>query len=63
MEVNINDILVKTRDELHWQHLQEYFEVVKNFEMKLNLDKFVFMVESGKFLSYTVNQREYVNLV
>ena len=64
MEVNINDMLVKTRDELHQHHLQESFDVMKNFGMKLNLDKFVFMVESEKILSYIVSQRGIdVNLV
>ena len=37
---------------------------MKNFGMKLNLDKFVFMVESEKILSYIVSQRGIdVNLV
>ena len=37
---------------------------MKIFGMKLNLDKFVFMVESEKILSYIVSQRGIdVNLV
>ena len=58
MEVYIDDMLVKSvKDELHITHLAEAFQVLKSYNMKLNLAKCAFGVSPGKFLSFIVNSR------
>ena len=58
MEVYIDDMLVKSvKDELHIAHLAESFQVLKNYNMKLNPTKCAFGVSAGKFLSFMVNSR------
>ena len=58
MEVYIDDILVKSvKAELHIAHLAESFQVLKNYNMKLNLTKCAFGVSAGKFLGFMVNNR------
>ena len=58
MEVYIDDMLVKSvKAELHVAHLAESFQVLKNYNMKLNLTKCAFEVSIGKFLGFTVNSR------
>lgn len=58
MEVYIDDMLVKTKKaEDHVDHLQETFEVLKKYGMKLNPSKCSFGVPAGKFLGYIVTQR------
>ena len=56
MEVYIDDMLVKSvKAELHVAHLAESFQVLKNYNMKLNPTKCAFRVSSGKFLGFIVN--------
>ncbi|XP_074324151.1 uncharacterized protein LOC141661067 [Apium graveolens] len=58
MEVYVDDMLVKsevTSD--HIKHLTEMFNILRRFRMKLNPQKCVFGVESGKFLGFIVNHR------
>ncbi|XP_074364003.1 uncharacterized protein LOC141704715 [Apium graveolens] len=58
MEVYVDDMLVKsevTTD--HIKHLMEMFNILRRFRMKLNPQKCVFGVESGKFLGFIVNHR------
>ena len=58
MEVYVVDMLVKslaTTD--HIDHLQETFNILRSYHMKLNLEKCAFGVGSGKFLGFMVNQR------
>ncbi|XP_074360580.1 uncharacterized protein LOC141700792 [Apium graveolens] len=58
MEVYVDDMLVKsevTSD--HIKHLMEMFNILRRFRMKLNPQKCVFGVESGKFLGFIVNHR------
>ena len=51
MEVYIDDMLVKSvKVELHVAHLAELFQVLKNYNMKLNPTKCAFGVSTGKFL-------------
>ena len=58
MEVYIDDMLVKpVKAELHIAHLTESFQVLKNYNMKLNPTKCAFGVLAGKFLSFMVNSR------
>ena len=58
MEVYIDDMLVKSvKDGLHVAHLVEPFQVLKNYNMKLNPTKCAFGVSVGKFLGFIVNSR------
>ena len=58
MEVYIDDMLVKsTIAGLHIAHLSEAFQILRNYNMKLNPAKCVFGVSAGKFLGFIVNHR------
>ena len=58
MEVYIDDMLVKyTTAELHVAHLPKEFQILRNYNMKLNPDKRAFGVSAGKFLGFIVNHR------
>ena len=58
MEVYIDDMLVKsTTDELHIAHLDEAFQILKKYNMKLNPTKCTFGVSAGKFLGFIFNNR------
>ena len=56
MEVYIDDMLVKSvKAKLHVAHLAESFQVLKNYNMKLNPTKCAFGVSARKFLGFIVN--------
>ena len=58
MEVYIDDILVKsTTAELHIAHLSEAFQILREYNMKLNPAKCAFGVSAEKFLGFIVNNR------
>ena len=58
MEVYIDNMLVKSvKAELHVAHLAESFQVLKNYNIKLNPTKCAFGVSTGKFLDFIVNSR------
>ena len=58
MEVYIEDMLVKsTMAELHIAHLFEAFQIMREYNMKLNPAKCAFGVSAGKFLGFIVNNR------
>ena len=58
MEVYMDDMLVKSvKAELHIIHLAEAFQVLKSYNMKLNLAKCTFGVSTEKFLCFIVNSR------
>ena len=58
MEVYIDDMLVKsTTAGLHITHLSEAFQILRNYNMKLNPAKCAFGVSAGKFLGFIVNHR------
>ena len=58
MEVYVDDILVKSKEELaHLDDLKETFVTLKQYQMKLNPSKCVFGVGLGKFLGFVVSQR------
>ena len=58
VEVYVDDMLVKSIDEgNHLDDLQETFETLRQYKMKLNPSKCAFGVSSGKFLGFMVLQR------
>ena len=58
MEVYIDNMLVKsTTTELHITHLSEAFQILRNYNMKLNPAKCAFWVSAGKLLGFIVNHR------
>nr|XP_023887399.1 uncharacterized protein LOC111999501 [Quercus suber] len=58
VEVYVDDMLVKSLDEgSHLDDLQETFETLRRYKMKLNPSKCAFGVSSGKFLGFMVSER------
>ena len=58
MEVYIDDMLVKSKEcPDHVGHLQEAFELLRAYGMKLNSSKCAFRVCTGLFLGFLVTQR------
>ena len=53
MEVYVDDMLVKSKEEsAHLDDLQETFTILKKYQMKLNPNKCTFGVAFGKFLGF-----------
>ena len=51
-------MLVKSQDEgEHLNDLQETFNTLRQYNMKLNPSKYAFGVSSGKFLDFMVSHR------
>ena len=58
VEVYVNDMLVKILDEEKYlDDLQETFDTLRRYNMKLNPSKCAFGVSSGKFLGFMVSHR------
>ena len=58
MEVYIDNMLVKSKERSnHTTHLQEAFDLLKAYGMKLNPLKCAFKVSVGRFLGFMVTQR------
>ena len=58
MEVYIDDMLVKSPTaKLHIAYLSEAFQILREYNMKLNPAKCAFGVSAGKFLGFIVNNR------
>ena len=58
LEVYVDDSIVKSKTEEEMIiDLQETFDNMRKYKMKLNPRKCVFEIKSGKFLGYLVNQR------
>ena len=58
MEVYVDDMLVKILDEeKHLNDLQETFDMLRRYNMKLNSSKCAFGVSSSKFLGFMVSHR------
>ena len=58
MEVYVDDMLVKSLDEeRHLDDLQETFDTLRRYNIKLNPSKCAFGVLSGKFLRFMVSHR------
>ena len=58
MEVYIDDMLVKSKQRPdHAAHLQQTFDLLREYGMQLNLLKCAFGVSVGRFLGFMVTQR------
>ena len=58
VEVYVDDMLVKSQDEkIHLDDLEETFDTLRQYNMKLNPSKCAFGVSSGKFLGFMVLHR------
>ena len=58
-KVYIDDMLVKTKEERnHLEDLQETFNTLCHYQMKLNPSKCAFRVSSGKFLGFMVSSKD-----
>ena len=58
VQVYVDDMLVKSlRENDHLNDLQETFNTLRSYNMKLNPSKCVFEVIAGKFLGFMVSQR------
>ena len=58
VEVYVDNMLVKSLDEgKHLDDLQETFNTLRPYNMKLNPSKCAFEVASGKFLGFMVSHR------
>nr|CAN82803.1 hypothetical protein VITISV_024865 [Vitis vinifera] len=58
VEVYVDDIVVKSKTQgEHALHLQEVFQLLRNYDMKLNPSKCAFGMSAGKFLGFMVSQR------
>ena len=58
VQVYVDDMLVKSvRENDHLCNLQETFNTLRSYNMKLNPSKCVFGVTAGKFLGFMVSQR------
>ena len=58
VQVYVDDMLVKSvRENDHLSDLQETFNTLWSYNMKLNPSKCVFGVTAGKFLGFMVSQR------
>ena len=56
MEVYMNDMLVKSKEEYaHLDDLEETFTTLRQYKMKLNPSKCAFKVASRKFLGFMVS--------
>ena len=57
-QVYVDDMLVKSRrEEDHLKDLEETFDTLRSYNMKLNPGKCAFEVTVGKFLGFMVSQR------
>ena len=58
VKVYVDDMLVKSKDERkHLDDLQETFDTLKQYNMRLNPSKCAFRVSLGKFLGFKVSHR------
>ena len=58
VQVYVDDMLVKSvRENDHLNDLQETFNTLRSYNMKLNPSKCVFEVTARKFLGFMVSQR------
>ena len=58
VEVYVDDMLVKSQDEgKHLDDMQETFDTLRQYHMKLNPSKCAFGVSSRKFLGFMVSHR------
>ena len=56
MEVYVNDMLIKSKEEsAHLDNLEETFNTLRQYQIKLNPNKCTFGVASRKFLGFMVS--------
>ena len=56
VEMYVDDMLVKSKNEAdHLDDLKETFDMLCKYKMKWNPAKYVFAVDSGKFLGFMVS--------
>ena len=54
----IDYIIVKSRAEQHAKDLEQIFDTLDKYRIKLNPDKCVFGVKAGKFLGFMISHRD-----
>lgn len=55
LEVYVNDVLIKTRKKLnHVKDLEETFESIRKFNMRLKPNKCTFRVQVRKFIGFMI---------
>ncbi|KAL0414905.1 UNVERIFIED_CONTAM: Retrovirus-related Pol polyprotein from transposon opus [Sesamum radiatum] len=57
MEVYVDDMLVKSKEEEHLKELKQAFDIMRAYGMKLNPSKCAFGVRGGKFMGYMVSEK------
>ena len=58
VEVYVDDMIVKSQDRVdHLAALERFFEMIRQFRLRLNPKKCTFEVTSGKRLGYMVSER------
>ena len=58
MEVYIDDMLIKSKERPnHATHLQQVFDLLRTYGMKLNPTKCAFGVSTGRFMGFMMTQR------
>ena len=58
MEVYVDEMMVKSvKAKIHITHLAEAFQILRNYNMKLNPAKCTFGVSARKFLGFIVNRQ------
>ena len=56
MKVYMDEMLIKSKEvKTHFEDLQETFDALRRYKMKLNPAKCVFGVSLGKFLGFMVS--------
>lgn len=56
MKVYVDDMIVKSKTKIdHLEDLEETFNTLRKFQLKLNPAKCSFMVSSGKFLGHMIS--------
>ena len=58
MEVYVDDMLIKSKEEVtHLDDLEETFTTLRQYQMRLNPSKCSFRVALGTFLGFMVSQQ------
>ena len=58
IEVHVDDMIVKSKNrEGHTTNLRKFFERIKEYKLRLNLQKCTFGVTTGKLLGFLVSDR------
>ena len=58
VEVHVDDMIVKSKNrEGHITNLRKFFERIKEYKLRLNLQKCTFGVTTGKLLGFLVSDR------